>query len=171
MPTKQSTRWLLLAVFAGLAVECRAQPVASLAERSISEHGGLYVRVNIWRNAASRDRGDVPHIESFHFFGVRPTRKTVELDASGHWKLLNGGTVDPATFSDENPPPPRSELVMIDVPFDVKAYVRRHVRRYALAIRWQQQSGLDRSDRRVRRSQTDRHGLLAATSDLSLSGL
>jgi len=146
--------------------------VAQIIERSTAPDGGLYVRAAFWEDAVSQATGDAAHVESFHFVSLRTTKRVPDVDGRGHWKLVGGGTVDPATFTEENPAPPRGEVVMVEQAVDVNARVFAVLRRYAQRIDWGTAKGVDRSDtRQARDAGRDPHGLIDATRNLSLEGL
>ncbi len=146
--------------------------IAEIIERSTPQSGGLYVLVGFWENPAAQDAGVRPHVESFHFASLQTTKQTPRLDRDGNWMLVGGGTFDPTTISDENPPPSRSEVIMDTVQDDPKPKIFKALRSYANRLTWPAATGVDRSDRGGSRdSIADPRGLLAATSDLSLEGL
>lgn len=142
--------------------------IVKILERSISPSRGLYIRAAFWRSRASRQVGDRPHVESFHYTGLRKTRMTPETDGRGFYHLATGCWVDPKSEAAETLT--AADYVMVQVTIDLREMVRRDMRRYVRGLTIADfNQARDLSDTRYRRSKEvvdDPDGLLTVTTDL-----
>ncbi len=128
--------------------------------------GHTYVLVHFWRRKADARANKPPRRVNDFLMQLRPTGVRVVTDANGWFKRKDGVFIDPETLDPEVPEP---EWERENYDRDVPAEIRANIEAY-----WERAEAKDfpaeHSDPRIKRDNSDPHGVLARPDVAALKG-
>lgn len=139
-----------------------------IAEVSTDGASGLtYVLVEFWPDRVAFERGDVPVLINDFLMQLWPTGQRIVRRADGWLKLLDGSFVDPNVGATLEIVSDQFERETVDR--NLPAEIRVNIEAYWKRAQARGDRG-SKTDLRIRRDESDPHGVLARADVVALRG-